>query len=82
MDVLEKVFTNLTNGGPVLVYVKDDKIVRIRPLVFNDNDAPSWTIKAGGKKFTPLRKACVSPVYFGRKSPDIFRYQPEISSYQ
>ncbi len=58
---MEKVFTNLTNGGPVLVYVKDDKIVRIRPLVFNDSDAPSWTIKAGGQCFTPLRKACVSP---------------------
>ena len=31
-DILEKVFTNLTNGGPVLVYVQDGKIVRVRPL--------------------------------------------------
>jgi molybdopterin guanine dinucleotide-containing S/N-oxide reductase-like protein len=65
---LEKVFTNLTNGGPVLVYVKDDKIVRIRPLVFNDSDAASWTIKAGGKSFSPLRKACVSPYTSVEKS--------------
>jgi molybdopterin guanine dinucleotide-containing S/N-oxide reductase-like protein len=58
---LETVFTNLTNGGPVLVYVKDGRIVRIRPLVYNDADAASWTIKAGGQSFSPLRKACVSP---------------------
>lgn len=58
---MEKVFTNLTNGGPVLVYVKDEKIVRIRPLVYNETDAPSWIIKADGEEFTPLRKACVSP---------------------
>ncbi len=60
-DILEKVFTNLTNGGPVFVYVKDGKIVRIRPLVLNENDAPSWTIEAGGETFKPLRKACVAP---------------------
>lgn len=61
MNILEQVFTNLTNGGPVLVYVKDGKIVRIRPLPLHDSDAPSWTIKAGGYSFSPLRKACVSP---------------------
>jgi trimethylamine-N-oxide reductase (cytochrome c) len=59
--ILEKVFTNLTNGGPVLVHVKDGKIVRVRPLVLNDSDAASWTIEAGGNKFKPLRKACVAP---------------------
>ena len=65
---MEEVFTNLTNGGPVLVYVKDEKIVRIRPLVFDDTDAPSWTIEAGGKKFSPLRKACVAPFTTVEKS--------------
>jgi molybdopterin guanine dinucleotide-containing S/N-oxide reductase-like protein len=58
---LEKVYTNLTNGGPVLVHVKDEKIVRVRPLVYTAADAASWTIDANGKSFTPLRKACVSP---------------------
>ena len=58
---MEKILTNLTNGGPVQVYVRDGKIVRIRPLVLDDSDAASWTIKAGGKKFSPFRKACVSP---------------------
>jgi PAS domain S-box-containing protein len=37
-------YTNLTNGGPVHVDVKDDKIVRITPIVFEDEDAASWSI--------------------------------------
>ncbi len=34
----EKVFANCTNSGPVSVYVKDGKIVRIRPLVVDPDD--------------------------------------------
>jgi len=56
----EKVFINCTGGGPIRVHVKDGKITRVRPLVFDENDAPSWTIEAGGQKFTPPRKACVA----------------------
>ncbi len=65
---MEEVFTNLTNGGPVFVHVKDGKIVRIRPMVYDDSDAPSWTIEAGGREFTPLRKACVAPFTSVEKS--------------
>jgi trimethylamine-N-oxide reductase (cytochrome c) len=57
----ENIFINCTNGGPVLVYVKGGRIIRVRPLVFDDKkDAASWSIEANGQKFTPLRKACVS----------------------
>jgi len=65
---LEKIFTNLTNGGPVLVHVKDSRIVRVRPLPLTDKDAPSWTIDAGDRQFSPLRKACVSPYTMGEKA--------------
>jgi molybdopterin guanine dinucleotide-containing S/N-oxide reductase-like protein len=65
---LEKVFTNLTVGGPVLVHVRDGKIIRIRPLVLDHSDAASWTIKAGGQKFTPLRKACIAPFTMAEKA--------------
>ncbi len=58
---MDKVFTNLTNGGPVQVYVRDGRIIRVRPLVLTDSDAVSWTIATADRKFTPLRKACVSP---------------------
>ncbi len=56
----EQIFTSGTNGGPVFVHVKDGRIIRVRPIVFNETDAPSWTLEAQGKKFTPYRKANVS----------------------
>ncbi|MCL4488697.1 MAG: molybdopterin-dependent oxidoreductase [Chloroflexi bacterium] len=54
-------YTSNTNGGPVFVYVKDGKIVRITPIEFDDRDAKPWTIRARGRAFTPPRKATVSP---------------------
>ena len=54
-------YTSNTNGGPVFVYVKDGKIVRITPIDFDDTDAQPWTIKARGKSFTPPRKTTISP---------------------
>lgn len=55
-----KRYTNNTNGGPVFVYVKDGKIIRITPIEFDDSDAQPWTIEARGKRFTPPRKTTVS----------------------
>ena len=53
-------YTNGTNGGPIFVYVKDGKIIRITPMEFDDDDAESWTIEARGKKFTPPRKTTLA----------------------
>jgi anaerobic selenocysteine-containing dehydrogenase len=53
----EQVFIQCTVGGPVKVTVRDGKIIRMRPIVFDDKeDAPSWVINARGRKFTPPRK--------------------------
>ncbi len=52
----EKVYMQCTVGGPVRVYVKDGVITRMRPIVFDDTDAPSWEIQARGRKFSPPRK--------------------------
>ena len=41
-------YCNMTNGGPVFVYVKDGKIVRMTPIDFGDDDPPPWTIEARG----------------------------------
>ena len=57
----EKVFTSCTNSGPVSVYVKDGKVVRIRPLVVDENDYKPWVIEAGGRKFSPPKKVTLSP---------------------
>jgi molybdopterin guanine dinucleotide-containing S/N-oxide reductase-like protein len=54
-------YTNNTNGGPVFVYVKDGKILRITPIDFEEQDAPPWTINARGKSFTPPHKATIAP---------------------
>lgn len=55
-----KRYTNNTNGGPVFVYVKNDKIIRITPIEFDDTDAQPWTIQARGKSFTPPRKTTIN----------------------
>ncbi len=54
-------YCTMTNGGPLFVYVKDGKIVRTTPMVFGDDDAEPFTIRARGKTFTPPRKTSLSP---------------------
>ena len=56
-----KRFVTNTNGGPLFVYVKDDRIVRLTPIEFGEGDAGPWTIKARGRSFTPPRKTSVAP---------------------
>ena len=53
--------TNLTTGGPVHVDVEDGRIRRIVPLQLDETDAPSWSISARGRSFTPPRKTTLSP---------------------
>ena len=53
VDNGETRYVNHTNGGPVYVYVKDGKIVRITPIDFAADDGETWTIKARGKEFSP-----------------------------
>ena len=38
-------YCNMTNGGPVFVYVKDGRIIRMTPIDFGDDDPPPWTIR-------------------------------------
>ena len=54
-------YCNMTNGGPVFVYVKNGKIIRITPIDFDAADAQPWTIEARGRKFTPPRKTSLAP---------------------
>ncbi len=53
-------FTSNTNGGVVFVHVKDGKILRITPIELEDGDAPTWSVEARGKTFTPPRKSTVN----------------------
>ncbi|MBI2960357.1 MAG: molybdopterin-dependent oxidoreductase, partial [Betaproteobacteria bacterium] len=53
--------TTMTNGGPVYVFVKNGRVIRTTLIEYDEQDAPSWTVEARGKKFTPWRKAVVAP---------------------
>ncbi len=61
-------YTNNSNGGPVFVYVKDGRIVRITPMEFDESDAQPWTIRARGKEFSPPHRTTVSPHTLSLKS--------------
>jgi molybdopterin guanine dinucleotide-containing S/N-oxide reductase-like protein len=61
-------YTSNTNGGPVFVYVKNGKIVRITPMTFGDSDPDPWTIRARGRVFAPPKKTTVSPHTLSWKS--------------
>jgi len=50
-----------TNGGPLFVYVKDGRIIRLTPMQFDETDAAPWTIKARGHKFTPPHGTTCGP---------------------
>ncbi len=54
-------YTTNTNGGPMFVYAKDGRIVRMTPIMLEDADPTSWSIEARGKRFTPWRKSTISP---------------------
>ena len=54
-------YCNMTNGGPVFVYVKDGRILRMTPIDFDDTDPQPWTVEARGLKFTPPRKTTLAP---------------------
>ena len=54
-------YCNMTNGGPVFVYVKDGKIMRMTPIDLTEDDGASWTIEAKGVKLTPPRKTTLAP---------------------
>jgi hypothetical protein len=43
-------YTNGTNGGPIFVYVKDGKILRTTPIDFDEEDAPSWSIRRAARR--------------------------------
>jgi trimethylamine-N-oxide reductase (cytochrome c) len=59
-----------TTGGPVFVDVDEEqnKIVRVYPIDLTDEDAPSWSVEAHGRTFTPPRRGTISPYTAGQKS--------------
>lgn len=67
MAKAEQVLTNCTTGGPVNVYVRDGRIVRIKPLELK-SDEGQWVIRARGRHFTSEQIARVSPYTIAERS--------------
>ncbi len=71
-------YCNMANGGPMSVYVKDGKIIRMTPIIFDERDPQPWSIKAKGKTFTPPRQTSLAPHGQNVKSiiysPDRLKY--------
>jgi len=61
----EKVLTTIlgdwSGGVPVSVHVKDGRIIRIRPMLFQEGEAKPWNIKVGNRVFSPLKKTTPPP---------------------
>lgn len=58
-------------GKPIVVDVKDGKIVRIRPLHYDWKYKPEefkpWKIEARGKSFEPCMKSLIDPLALAYK---------------
>ncbi len=67
---MEKMYTNLTGGGPVSVYVEDGVITRVRPLQIPEEDFPKpWVIEGSdGKKYSPPKAFRLSPPVHGERN--------------
>lgn len=61
-------YVQMTNGGPLNVYVKDGRIVRTTIIEFGKDDPQTWEIRARGKTFRPRRRAYVAPHSLAMKS--------------
>ena len=67
---MEKVFTNMTTGGPISVYVEDGKVTRIRPIQIPEEDYPEpWKIVAqDGKTYMPPKAVKVSQTIMSERN--------------
>ena len=63
-----KRYTNNTNGGPLFVYVRDGRIIRMTPMSFDADDAAPWTLTARGHSFSPPHRTTASPHALASKS--------------
>jgi molybdopterin guanine dinucleotide-containing S/N-oxide reductase-like protein len=67
MSTTEQVFTNCTSGGPINVYVKNGKMVRVEPLEVLKGEG-DWVIHARGRKYSPGQTANISPYTVAERS--------------
>jgi trimethylamine-N-oxide reductase (cytochrome c) len=69
IDPEEELCTSCEIGGPLLVHVKNKRIVRIRPLPLTEEDVipAQWKIVVGNKIFEPPARTTVTPFGIGMR---------------
>ena len=70
-----KRLTNGTTGGPLFVYVKDGKIIRMTPIDLAKDDPPPWTICAKGHTFAPPHRMTINAHGSGWKALVYSKYR-------
>ena len=55
----EQVYSSAVGDGgtPVWVYTKGGRIIRIRPMVYSEDEAKPWSLKIGDKTFSPRKRS-------------------------
>ncbi len=60
--------TTCSTAGPMFVSVKDDRIVRIEPMEFEESEVKSWSVNSCGKEYKPTLTHPLLPWgYAGKK---------------
>ena len=86
----EKVYTSMlgdfVGGSPVFVHVRDGRIIRIRPIIFEEDEARPWSIKVGERVFTPRKRTNPAPFDLSARrrtyNPQRIKYPLKRAGYQ
>jgi molybdopterin guanine dinucleotide-containing S/N-oxide reductase-like protein len=61
----EKILTSMVGdfagGNPVFVHIKDGRIIRIRPMIFGEDEAKPWSLKVGDRVFANRKRSNPAP---------------------
>ena len=70
--------TTCSTAGPMFVSVKDDRIVRIEPMEFKEDEVKSWSVNSCGKEYKPTLTHPLLPWGYAGKQDGLWRGAPEI----
>ena len=72
-------YCNMTNGGPVFIYVKDGKIIRMTPIDLTEEDGASFTIEARGREADAAAQDHAGAARAERQVDRLFARPPALS---
>lgn len=70
--------TTCSTAGPMFVSVKDDRIVRIEPMEFEESEVKSWSVNSCGKEYKPTLTPPVTSLGLRRQEDGLWRGATEV----